>query len=123
MSPRAWLLAGALGLVPAAVAVAAPTSEETSARHAADGMRLAQARYCGQPHERLGRIAEALLAAARHEAQARGEGFDETAYIDAFRRGAREMDAILQRLPADSGRDRGQCREVGAELDALLTPR
>ena len=121
MSARTWLLAGALGLTPAAVA-AATAPEETAARHAADGMRLAQARYSGQAQERLGRIAEALRAAARHEAQARGEGFDEAAYVEAFRRGAREMDAILQRLPADPGRDRGQCREVGAELDALLAP-
>ncbi|MEI2457399.1 MULTISPECIES: hypothetical protein [Lysobacter] len=121
MSPRAWLLAAALGLVPAAVAAATP-GQETAARHAADGMRLAQARYCGLAQEPLSRIAEALRDAARREARARGEGFDEAAYGDAFRRGAREMDAILQRLPANPERDRDQCREVRAELDALQAP-
>lgn len=119
----AWAFA-AFAAQPAAVASAGqtdappPLSPQQRADYAADGSRLAQARYCGYPHPVLGQLAEQSRAAAREAAASAGGVFNDAGYRDAFLDGARYMDEVL--LQVDPASRERECARVRAQIEPSL---
>ena len=131
--PALVVLAAAAMVAPPVFAGEAPPSVEARAAAEADGMLLAQARYCGAPQD----VGAALMAALQRRAQAAtptgARSFDTVAYqrvvMEGFERMAgtlRSIDAQWESESTSPSPQRVQqyveeCTQVQREVDALLT--
>lgn len=127
--PALALLAGMSMIAPAQAADALPATE---AHAEADGMLLAQARYCGAPQD----VGAALMAALQRRAQAAsrtGAGsFDAVVYQQVVTKGFERMASTLKAIDAhwESEADSPspqrvqqyieQCGQVQHEVEELL---
>jgi hypothetical protein len=130
--PALILLAAAAVVAPPVPADEPSLTAELSDGAEADGMLLAQARYCGAPED----VGAALFATLQRRAQASAptgaSGFDEAAYQQAVARGFERMAGTLRAIdaqwepgasspsPQRVQRYIDECAQVQREVDALL---
>ncbi|MBN6102036.1 hypothetical protein JR064_07640 [Xanthomonas sp. CFBP 8703] len=131
-----WLLCGFVAAAtPAACAAGqdpvVPDADRLYRHAQADGVQLAQARYCGLQRTEFVRFAEALQHAARERALAANADFDVAENSAAMKAGFDDFRQLMATIDAqDDGHDpvqrqaheQEQCAEVRTDIEALIGP-